>query len=32
VAFVFACVGFLYGLAGFFHWGLHSNLMAKVLG
>jgi hypothetical protein len=32
VAFVFACVGFLYGLAGFLHWGLHSDLMAKVLG
>ena len=32
VAGVFACIGFLYGLAGFFHWNLHSELMAKVLG
>jgi hypothetical protein len=32
VASVFACIGFLYGLAGFFHWALHSDLMAKVLG
>jgi hypothetical protein len=32
VAGVFACIGFLYGLAGFFNWSLHSDLMAKVLG
>ena len=32
VAGTFACIGFLYGLAGFFHWNLHSDLMAKVLG
>jgi hypothetical protein len=32
VAFVFSGIGFLYGLAGFFHWALHSDLMAKVLG
>ena len=32
VAGVFACIGFLYGLAGFLHWNLHSDLMAKVLG
>lgn len=32
VAGVFAGFGFLFGLAGFFHWNLHSDLMAKVLG
>jgi hypothetical protein len=32
VASAFACIGILYGLAGFFHWNLHSDLMAKVLG
>jgi Domain of unknown function (DUF4337) len=32
VAGVFACIGFLYGLAGFFNWSMHSALMAKVLG
>jgi len=32
VAGVFACLGILYGLAGFFSWRLHSDLMAKVLG
>jgi hypothetical protein len=32
VAGVFACVGFLFGMAGFLHWNLHSDLMAKVLG
>jgi hypothetical protein len=32
VAGVFACLGLLYGLAGFFHWNLHSDLMAKILG
>ena len=32
VAGVFASLGFLYGLAGFFHWNLHSDLMAKILG
>ena len=28
----FAAVGFLYGLAGFFRWSLHSDLMARLLG
>jgi len=28
----FAVLGILYGLAGFLHWRLHSDLMAKVLG
>jgi hypothetical protein len=32
VASVFACVGILFGLAGFFHWQLHSDLMSKLLG
>ncbi len=32
VACTFACIGIVYGLAGFFHWNLHSDLMAKVLG
>ena len=32
VAGVFACLGFLFGLAGFCHWSLHSDLMAKLLG
>lgn len=32
VACVFAGFGFLFGLAGFLHWNLHSDLMAKVLG
>ncbi|NWJ41351.1 MAG: DUF4337 domain-containing protein [Geothrix sp.] len=32
VAGVFAVFGFLFGLAGFLHWNLHSDLMAKVLG
>jgi murein L,D-transpeptidase YcbB/YkuD len=32
VACTFASVGILYGLAGFFRWNLHSDLMAKVLG
>jgi hypothetical protein len=32
VAGVFALFGFLFGLAGFFHWNLHSDLMARVLG
>jgi hypothetical protein len=32
VAGVFAAFGFLFGLAGFFHWNLHSDLMAKILG
>ena len=32
VAGLFACIGFLYGLAGFLHWTLHSDLMAKLLG
>jgi hypothetical protein len=32
VAGVFASLGFLYGLAGFFKWNLHSDLMARILG
>jgi hypothetical protein len=32
VAGAFACFGILFGLAGFLHWNLHSDLMAKVLG
>jgi hypothetical protein len=32
LASVFAGIGFLYGLAGFLHWNLHSDLMAKILG
>jgi hypothetical protein len=32
VAGTFALLGILYGLAGFFHWNLHSDLMAKILG
>ena len=32
VAGVFGCIGFLYGLAGFLRWNLHSDLMAKLLG
>lgn len=32
VAGVFAAFGFLFGLAGFFHWNLHSDLMARILG
>ena len=28
----FVAVGFLYGLAGFFKWSLHSDLMARLLG
>jgi hypothetical protein len=32
VAFVFASIGILFGLAGFFHWQLHSDLMARLLG
>jgi hypothetical protein len=32
VACTFAVIGILYGLAGFLHWNLHSDLMAKVLG
>jgi hypothetical protein len=32
VALVFAGIGILFGLAGFLHWQLHSNLLAKVLG
>ena len=27
-----AAIGTVYGLAGFFHWQLHSDLMAKLLG
>jgi hypothetical protein len=29
---VLAAIGVLFGLAGFFHWQLHSDLMAKLLG
>ena len=32
VACTFAAFGILFGLAGFLHWNLHSDLMAKVLG
>jgi anti-sigma factor RsiW len=32
VAGAFACLGLLFGLAGFFHWNLHSDFMAKILG
>ena len=32
VAGTFALLGILYGLAGFLHWNLHSDLMAKILG
>jgi hypothetical protein len=32
VAGVFAGVGFVFGLAGFLHWNLHSDLMARLLG
>ncbi|GLH73491.1 hypothetical protein GETHLI_19930 [Geothrix limicola] len=32
VACAFAGFGFLFGLAGFLHWNLHSDVMAKVLG
>ena len=32
VALAFASLGTLYGLAGFLHWRLHSDLMAKLLG
>jgi len=29
---VMAGIGILYGLAGFFHWRMHSELMARLLG
>lgn len=32
VACSFAGIGFLFGLAGFFGWGVHSEVMARVLG
>ena len=32
LAFGFGGVGFLYGLAGFLRWNLHSDLMARLLG
>ena len=32
VGLAFCGLGFAMGLAGFFHWSLHSNLLAKVLG
>jgi hypothetical protein len=32
VAGIFSLLGILYGLAGFLHWNLHSDLMAKILG
>ena len=32
VALVFAGIGVLFGLAGFLHWKLHSDLLARVLG
>jgi hypothetical protein len=28
----FASIGLLFGLAGFLHWNLHSDLMARILG
>jgi DNA repair ATPase RecN len=28
----FACIGFMFGLAGFLHWNLHSDFMARILG
>lgn len=32
MASVLAAIGTVYGLAGFFHWKMHSDLMAKLLG
>jgi DNA repair ATPase RecN len=32
MASVLAGIGILYGLSGFFHWKMHSDLMAKLLG
>lgn len=32
VACTFASLGFLFGLAGFLHWNLHWDLMARILG
>ncbi|MBK9797699.1 MAG: DUF4337 domain-containing protein [Holophagaceae bacterium] len=32
VAGTFACIGLLFGLAGFFKWNLHSDFMARFLG
>jgi hypothetical protein len=32
VAGIFASIGLVFGLAGFLHWNLHSDLMAKLLG
>jgi hypothetical protein len=32
VACTFATIGIIFGLAGFLHWSLHSDFMAKVLG
>ncbi len=32
VACTFAGIGILYGLAGFFKWQLHSDLMSRILG
>ncbi len=32
VACTFAALGIVFGLAGFLHWNLHSDFMAKVLG
>src|SRR5664279_4036109 len=32
VAGIFSLLGILYVLAGFLHWNLHSDLMAKILG
>ena len=32
VAGAFAGIGFIFGLAGFLHWNLHSEVMAKLLG
>lgn len=29
---IFAGIGLVFGLSGFFHWNLHSDVMAKLLG
>lgn len=32
VAVIFALIGLVYGMAGFMHWQLHSDFMARLLG
>lgn len=32
VAMIFAGIGFIHGLAGFLHWNLHWDFMARILG